>query len=316
MKAIICTKYGPPEVLKITTVPIPKPTENEILVKIMATAVNSADVRIRGLKVEGFMKLVMRLVLGFNKPRKSILGTVFSGIIEHIGTNVNDFKVGDNVFGMTGLKFGTNAEYIVINKNDNVILAPRNATYEEAAAIIFGGQTAIYFLEKAGISKKPDVKVLIYGATGSVGTAAIQIAKSHNAHITAVCSTRGSELMERLGITNVLFYDQGQFEEHRSKYDIVFDAVSKASKKQCKSLLNEDGVFKTVEGMEVASESKRQLEILRELFENGSYDATIDKVFPMDQVKAAHQYVDQGNKKGNVVLRIGKNDTNNLSTLS
>lgn len=310
MKAIICPKYGPPEVLKISTLAKPIPKKNEVLVKIMATTVNSADVRIRGLKVDGLMKLVMRLVLGFNKPRKPILGTVFSGIIEHIGTNVSDFKVGDNVFGMTGLMFGTNAEYIAISEKDNITLAPMNATHEESAAIVFGGQSAIYFLEKGGIAKKPNVKVLIYGATGSVGAAAVQIAKSHNAHITAVCSTRGSKLMERLGITNVLFYDQGQFEEHRSKYDIVFDAVGKASKKQCKSLLKEDGVFKTVEGLEVASESKRQLEILRELFENGCYDATIDKVFPMDQVVAAHHYVDQGGKKGNVVLTIGTNDTN------
>ncbi|ASV31000.1 NAD(P)-dependent alcohol dehydrogenase [Maribacter cobaltidurans] len=305
MKAIICQKYGPPEVLKIVTLPKPIPKDKEVLVKIMATAINSADVRIRGLKVKGIMKLVMRLVIGFNKPRKSILGTVFSGRIEAVGGKVTRFKVGDKVFGMTGLKFGTNAEYITINENKPVVTAPKNATFEESAAIIFGGQSAIYFLEKSGIAKKPNVKVLIYGATGSVGTAAVQIAQSHNADITAVSSTRGTALMEKLGVNKVLFYDQGEFEEHTPKYDIVFDAVGKASKKKCTSLLEKDGIFKTVEGMEVASESISQLEKLKELFETERYHAIIDKVFPMDQVVEAHRYVDQGRKKGNVVLRIG-----------
>lgn len=308
MKAIICPKYGPPEVLKMVEVPMPKPSENEILVKIMATAINSADVRIRGLKVEGFMRFVMRLVIGFNKPRKPILGTVFSGIVESIGTDVSDFNVGDSVFGMTGLKFGTNAEYVIINEKGNVSLAPKNATYEESAAIIFGGQTAIYFLNKAGISKKPNVKVLIYGATGSVGTAAVQIAKSHKAHITAVCSSRGKDLMQSLGVTDVLYYDQGEFDQVDSKFDIVFDAVGKASKKQCKSLLGEGGIFKSVEGLEVAPETREQLEKLKVLFEEGRYNATIDRVFPMDKIVEAHRYVDQGGKKGNVVLTIGNDD--------
>ncbi|RRQ50901.1 NAD(P)-dependent alcohol dehydrogenase [Maribacter algicola] len=305
MKAIICQKYGPPEVLKTVTLPKPVPKDDEVLVKIMATAINSADVRIRGLKVKGIMKLVMRMVIGFTKPRKPILGTVFSGRVEAVGSKVTHFKIGENVFGMTGLKFGTNAEYIVINEKANITLAPMNATHEESAAIIFGGQSAIYFLEKAGIAKKSNIKVLIYGATGSVGTAAVQIAQSHNADITAVCSTRGIAFIEKLGVNKVLFYDQGEFEEHTSKYDIVFDAVGKASKKKCRSLLEKDGVFKTVEGMEVASEARSQLEKLKELFEMEQYDATIDKVFPMDQVIEAHRYVEQGRKKGNVVLLIG-----------
>lgn len=306
MKAIICPKYGGPEVLRIVTIPTPKPKDNEILVKIMATAVNSADVRIRGLKVEGFMKIIMRFVLGFTKPRKPIPGAVFSGVVETIGTKVNTLQVGDKVFGTTGLNFGTNAEYTVIRESGTVIQSPKNASFEEAAAIIFGGQSAIHFLEKAKIKERSNPKVLIYGATGSVGTAAIQIAKSYNADITAVCSTRGSDLMERLGVTDVLFYDQGEFEQLKTKYDIVFDAVGKASKKYCKSLLNEGGVYKTVEGMEVAKETKDQLEVLKDLFERGMYDATIDKVFKMDEVVAAHQYVDQGQKKGNVVLRIAE----------
>lgn len=308
MKAIVCPKYGPPEVLKIITLKKPQPDSNDILIKVMATAVNSADDRIRGLKVNGILKIIMRFVLGFTKPRKPILGTVFSGIVETVGNKVDTFKVGDKVFGTTGLQFGTNAEYIVVKEKGTLIKAPKNASFEEAAAIIFGGQSAIYFLEKARIENKPNAKVLIYGATGSVGTAAVQIAKSYNANITAVCSTRGKDLMERLNVSEIIFYDQGDFDQHTTKYDIVFDAVGKASKKHCKSLLKEGGVFKTVEGLEVASESKEQLEKLKELFEAGRFDAVIDKIFPMDKVVEAHRYVEQGQKKGNVVLRIAQKE--------
>lgn len=148
MKAVICTKYGPPEVLQIQDVPKPTPKNNEILVRIIASAVNSGDVRVRGLAVQGFLKVIMRLVLGFTKPRKPILGVVFSGVVEAVGDKVSRFNVGDKVFGMTGFKFGTHAEYIAINQYSNVLVMPENATYEEAAAIVFGGHTAIYFLTK------------------------------------------------------------------------------------------------------------------------------------------------------------------------
>ncbi|MFH6605091.1 NAD(P)-dependent alcohol dehydrogenase [Maribacter algicola] len=304
MKAIICTRYGPPEVLKIQEIPKPNPKNDEILIKIMASAINSGDVRVRGLKVNGFLKIVMRLMFGFTKPRKPVLGTVFSGIVETIGDNTTRFKVGDEVFGMTGLKFGTYAEYIVLNHNDKVILKPENATFEEAAALPFGGQTAIYFLEKAGIEKISNPEVLIIGATGAVGTAALQIAKYHNAEITAVCSTKGAELVKSLGVSRLILYDKEDFTQSKSKFDIIFDAVGKTSKSQCKKLLKKGGVYKTVGGMEVAAENKKQLEMLKALFEKGEYDATIDRVFPMDKVVEAHRYVDTERKKGNVVLKI------------
>ncbi len=306
MKAVICTKYGPPEVLKIQDIPKPNPKNDEILIKTMASAINSGDVRVRGLKVNGFLKIVMRLMFGINKPRKPVLGTVFSGIVETIGDNVTRFKVGDSVFGMTGLKFGTYAEYIALKENDKVILKPENATFEEAAALPFGGQTAIYFLEKAGIGKKSNPEILIIGATGAVGTAAIQIAKHHNADITVVCSSRGDELVKSLGVSKIILYDKEDFTKSKSKFDIIFDAVGKTSKNQCKKLLKKGGVYKTVGGMEVAAENKRQLEILKALFEKGEYDATIDKIFPMDKVVEAHGYVDTERKKGNVVLRISE----------
>lgn len=304
MKAAICTKYGPPEVLHITMVEKPVPKDNEILVKIIASAVNSGDVRVRGLVVEGFLRIIMRLVLGFTKPRKPILGTVFSGIVEQVGKNVNNFKIGDEVYGLTGFGFGTYAEYICVSDKSVITQKPSNATFEEAAAICFGGQTAYYFLEKAKISEKRNLKVLIYGATGAVGTAAVQIAKYHHAQVTAICSTNGQALVKELGADIIILYDQEDYTKISERFDIIFDAVGKISKKQCKHLLNDGGVFISVASLDTATEEIKQLVFLRELFEQGQYNATIDKIYTIDEIVEAHRYVDTGRKKGNVVLRI------------
>lgn len=306
MKAVICTKYGPPEVLRIDRVQKPVPKDNEMLVKIMASSVNSGDVRVRGLAVEGFLKIVMRFVLGFSKPRKPILGTVFSGIIEQVGKSVKDFKIGDEVFGITGFMFGTYAEYITVSDKSIVTKKPSNATFEEAAAIPFGGQTAIYFLEKAKIAEKTTPKILIYGATGSVGTAAIQIAKHYNAEVTAVCSENGQHLVKELGADKIILYNKEDFTKSPEKFDIVFDAVGKTSKKQCVHLTNKGGNYMTVGGLDVAAERKEQLELLRKLFEKGKYKATIDRTYSIDEIIDAHRYVDTGRKKGNVVLKIAE----------
>lgn len=306
MKAVICTKYGPPEVLQIQDVPKPIPKDSQILVKIVATAVNSGDVRVRALDVKGFMKTVMRFVLGFSKPRKPILGTVFSGIVEQVGKNVSNFKIGDEVYGITGFKFGTYAEYIAVSDKSVVVKKPSNATFEEAAAICFGGQTAYYFLEKANVSKKANLKILVYGATGAVGTAAIQIAKYHNAEVTAVCSEQGKELVKELGADKIILYNKEDYTKTAEKFDIIFDAVGKITKKQCGHLLNHGGIFKSVESFEMASEEIEQLNFLRELFEKGKYKATIDRTYSIDEVVAAHRYVDTGRKKGNVVLKISE----------
>ncbi len=304
MKAVICTQYGSPEVLKIQRVSKPIPKDNQILVKIVATAVNSGDVRVRSLDVQGFMKLIMRLVLGVSKPRKPILGTVFSGIVETVGSKVSRFKAGDKVFGMTGFNFGTYAEYIAVNQNSHVLEMPDNASFEEAAAIIFGGQTAIYFLDKAKIAKKSNKKILIIGATGSVGTAAIQIAKHYKNDITAVCSSKGQELVEELGVTKIILYDKEDFTSRTEKFDIIFDTVGTSTKKQCKKLLNRNGIYKNVNTY--ASEKKQQLQLLKELFEKRSFKAVIDRTFQMDEIIEAHRYVDTGRKKGNIVLRISE----------
>jgi len=305
MKAVICTGYGASEeVLKVIEVEKPTPKDNEVLIKIMASAVNSGDVRVRGLAVKGFLKIIMRFVLGFNKPRKPILGTVFSGVIEQTGKNVKGFKIDDEVFGLTGLKFGAHAEYITLSDKSVIIPKPVNAAFEEAAAILFGGQTAVYFLKKVKISEKANSKILIYGATGSVGTAVIQIAKYYNAQITAVCGEKGQSLVNELGIDDIILYDKEDFTQRQEKFDIIFDAVGKTSKKKCRPLLSKSGRFITVAGLDIAAERKEQLELLQTLFEAGKYSATIDKIYSIDEVVEAHRYVDTGRKKGNVVLKI------------
>lgn len=307
MKAVVCTRYGSPEVLKVVEVKKPIPKDNEVLIRIIASAVNSADVKVRSLNVSGFLKIIMHFVLGFHKPRKSVLGNVFSGIVEQVGKNVKDFSRGDEVYGLTGLKFGAHAEYIALSEKGAVFKKPVNATFEEAAAILFGGETAIYFLEeKAKISERVNPKVLIYGATGSVGIAAIQIAKHFDAQITAVCSKRGQNIVKELGVDNVILYDEEDFTKVTGKQDIVFDAVGKTTKKQCAPLLNNKGCYVTVGGLDSAVERKEQLELLRKLFEAGKHKAMIDKTYSIDEIVEAHRYVDTGRKKGNVVLRIAE----------
>lgn len=304
MKAVICTKYGPPEVLKLTEVEKPVPKHKEILVQIFSSAVNSGDVRVRGLKVKGVLKIVFRFVIGFIKPRRPILGTVFAGIVAETGKGVTQFGRGDKVFGITGFKFGTHAQYTTVPEEGNVILKPVNASFEQAAAILFGGQTAIYFLEKAGIRTMSKPRVLIIGGTGSVGTAAIQIAKYYNADITVVCGSKGVKTVQALGVSTCMVYDKEDFTQCGSTFDIVFDAVGKTTRKQCRHLLRPTGVYKSVAGLEYAVENKEQLFLLRSLFEKGEYDAVIDRVFTIEDIVAAHRYVDTGRKKGNVVLRI------------
>ncbi|REJ81976.1 MAG: NAD(P)-dependent alcohol dehydrogenase [Bacteroidetes bacterium] len=304
MKAVICTKYGPPEVLKIQEVNKPIFKDNEVLVKIISTAVNSGDVRVRGLVADGIMKLIMRLMIGFSKPRKAILGTVYAGVIEDVGINVSKFKKGDKVFGMTAFNFGTHAEYTAVKEKSYISLMPENASFDEAVSLIFGGQTAIYFIDKVRLSEMKSPNVLVIGATGSVGTAAVQIAKFNGAEVTAVCSTKGKDLMEQLGVSNVIFYDLEDFTKQSVQYDFIFDAVGKTDKKQCQALLKENGIYKTVGGFEYASESHEQLEKIKNLYEKGRLKAIIDRKFPLDRIVEAHEYVDTGRKKGNVIINV------------
>ncbi len=303
MKAAICTQYGSPEVIHIQDIPKPVPHKHQILVKVIASTVNSGDVRTRSLDTKGLLKFVMRIVLGWSKPRKPVLGTVFSGIVESVGNKVSQFKPGDKVFGMTGFNFGTHAEYIAVSEKSHVFRMPNNATFEEAAALVFGGQTALYYLDKYKVSEKINPTILILGATGAVGTAALQIANFYNAKVTAVCSSQGYSLVKRLGANKILQYDKESLATHSEKYDFIFDAAGKYTRKQCKHLLIKNGCFISV-SKGYASEKLHQLQQMKELFEKGHLQAVIDKTFCLDEIIQAHHYVDTGHKKGNVVIRI------------
>jgi NADPH:quinone reductase-like Zn-dependent oxidoreductase len=244
----------------------------------------------------------MRFVLGFTKPRNPILGTAFSGVVEQIGKKVKGFHIGDEVFGLTGFKMGAHAEYTTISEKGMITNKPVSATFEEAAAIPLGGHTAIHFLEKTKMKEKANPKVLIYGATGSVGTAAIQIATYYNAQVTAVCSKAGQYLVEELGVMDTVFYEKEDFTKRHDTYDIIFDAVGKTSKKKCTALLKDNSHYVTVAEPNIAVERIEQLELLLTLFENGEYKATIDRTYSLDEIIEAHRYVDTGRKKGNVVI--------------
>jgi NADPH:quinone reductase-like Zn-dependent oxidoreductase len=302
MKAVFCKQYGPPEVLKLGTTSRPQPQPKELLIRVKAAAVNSADVRVRGLDVPGILRLVMRIVLGFFGPRRPILGTVFAGVVEEVGADVTLFQPGDEVYAMTGLRFGAYAEYTTFKEKGVIYRKPKTATFEEAAAIVFGGTTAIHFLTKAKLNTRPGSKVLIYGATGSCGTSAIQLAKFYQAHVTAVCSAAGAALARSLGADVVIDYTKDDFTQAGQQYDVIFDAVGKISKKASAKCLAKQGAFVTVGGMDTAAESKAQLQLLGDLFDRGLLKAVIDKTYALDDIVAAHRYVDTGRKKGNVVI--------------
>jgi len=304
MKTVICTKYGSPEVLQIQEAQKLKYRSNELLIKVMATAVNSADVKVRSLAIKGILKPLMRVVLGFKKPRKPVLGTVYSGIVDDVGDGVTQFKPGDKVFGSTGFHFGTYAEYLSTKESSPVCIMPKSASFEEAAALIFGGQSALYFLEEARLSQRSNQKVLIIGSTGSVGIAAIQIAQYYKAEITAVCSSSSKLLMEELGVENTIFYDREDFRKHPNRYDILFDAVGCTVRKHCSHLLKPGGKFVSVDGLSYATETTAQLEFIKTLFEKGEMKAIIDRTYSLDEIQKAHAYVDTGRKKGNVVIKV------------
>jgi NADPH:quinone reductase-like Zn-dependent oxidoreductase len=309
MKTVICKKYGPPEVLELAELPIPSYKAKECLIRVKATAVNSGDVRVRGLVVSGLQRILMLLVLGFRKPRKPVLGTVFSGIVDEIGEQVTKFKKGDEVFGMTGFQFGSYAEYISIREDSAISLKPKNASFEQAVALVFGGSTADWFLDKYGC-KAGGKKILIYGGTGSVGVAAIQLALHYNNEVTVVCGESGIDLVHSLGIEKdkILTYHSKTLKEDIQKrgvnYDLIFDAVGKTNKEFCLPYLAQNGKFASVEGWEVVSETKEQLELMKELHESGKMKAVIDRTYPLEEIVEAHRYVDSGRKKGNVVVTI------------
>lgn len=301
MKAVICTRYGGPDVLKITDVKKPLPKTGELLVRVMASAVNTADTRTRGLDVAGPMKLAMRLMLGWKSPRQPILGTVFAGIVEE--ANTDQFRKGDRVYGCTsGVSYGCHAELVAVKTDGAVASTPESATFEEAASLLFGGTTALYFLDK--VNPESGQKLLVYGASGAVGTAAVQIGSALGLKVTGAASGANEELVRGLGASDFIDYRNDDFTKKGIRYDIIFDAVGKTSKSKAKPALKPGGSFITVGGASVAKETKAQLERISAWFEQGNLKAVIDRVYDLESAAEAHAYVAKGHKKGNVILKI------------
>ncbi|MBL0153563.1 MAG: NAD(P)-dependent alcohol dehydrogenase [Chitinophagaceae bacterium] len=296
MKAVVYEKYGSPDVLEIRDISKPIPRDNEVLIKIHATSVTAGDWRMR--KADPFLA---RLFNGLFRPKRvKILGFEVAGIIEETGKNVSSFKKGDAVFAFCGLKFSGYAEYTCLPDNELIAIKPSNITFEEAATVPVGGLTALRFLKQSGI-KKGD-QVLIYGASGSVGTFAVQIAKAMGADVTGVCSTANVNLVSQLGAHAVIDYTKEDFTKSGNWYDIVLDAVGKTTKSRCKQVLKPGGRYVTVTGR--PKQNKDDMMVLKELIESGKLVSVIDRTYTLDQIREAHAYVESFRKKGNVAVSV------------
>jgi NADPH:quinone reductase-like Zn-dependent oxidoreductase len=309
MKAIVCTKYGPPDVLQLREVAKPTAKTNEVLIKISATAVTASDCIGRTLNPSPWkpMGLLVGLLVGFKKPRRPIPGLVLAGTIEYAGKKVTRFKVGDEVFAFTvkslmQLRVGTYAEYMCLPEDSLMALKPSNLTYEEAAALPYGGLLALYFLKKGPIQSGQNV--LIYGASGAIGTSAVQLAKHFGATVTGVCSTANVALVQSLGADTVLDYTKEDFTKSGQRYDFILNAVGKRKAQlQCENSLTPNGKHVTVDD-EYTKPHLEDFILLKELAETGQLKPVIDRSYPLEQMVEAHTYVDQGHKKGNVVITV------------
>lgn len=305
MKAVICTSYGPPEVLQFKEIAKPIPGDGEVLIKIHATSAHIGDTRVR--RADPFL---VRLVFGLFGPRKNlILGMEVSGTIEAVGKKVQSFKPGDEVFALAGFGFGGYAEYICLpekvkpgayEKKGLAAIKPANITFEEAATVPAGGLTALKNVQKANLH--PDKKILINGASGSLGTFAIQLAKYYGAEVTAVCSGKNFDLVKSLGADKLIDYTKEDFTKQPEKYDVVYDAVMKSSRGKCKAILKGQGIFLNNDGN--AKVVPEDLDFLKDLIEKEQLKPVLDRTYALEEIVEAHRYVDQGHKKGNVAVRV------------
>lgn len=329
MKAIFHTKYGPPDELQLKHVEKPIPKDNEVLIKIHATTVTTSDCNVRNFTFapESFV-FFARIMFGFKKPRINILGVDLAGEIESVGKNVKRFKKGDQVFGTPGVTMGAHAEYLCMPEKGVLAIKPASMTYKEAAAISLAGNTALYFIRDLG-GVQAGQKILIHGASGAIGTYAVQLAKYYGAEVTGVCSTTNIEMLKSLGADKVIDYTKEDFTKSNERYDYVFGVVGKSTFSQCKCLLKPKGIYlenclelkdmlrmmwtsivggkKIKGGMSV--ESVENLKFFSELFESGKLKPVIDRSYPLEQTAEAFRYVEQGHKKGNVVITIKRNST-------
>lgn len=319
MKAVVAAKYGSPDVLGLVEVEKPTPGDREVLVKVHATTVNVGDTRMRSFTVPAVVWLPARIALGFSKPRNSIFGMELAGEIEAVGKAVKRFQVGDQVIASTmKSNFGAHAEYKCLPEDGAVVTKPTNMSYEDAATLSIGANTALHFLRKGKIGR--GMKVLIIGASGSVGSFAVQLAKHFGAEVTGVCSTANVETVKSLGADQVIDYTQEDYTKCGKTYDIVFDTVMKTSFLRCKDLLANKGYYLTVGPVALsplywmttgkkaiggnAPQTAEQMEFLVELCESERLRPVIDRRYPLERIAEAHRYVDQGHKRGNVVITV------------
>ena len=327
MKAIVCTKYGPPEVLQLKEVARPAPEDNEVLVKVYAATVNRTDCAT--LKARPFF---MRLITGIFRPKRQIPGTEFAGAVETVGKNVTSFKAGDRVFGFNDMGLGSYAQYLTIPEDEGLATIPENTSYEQAAASIEGAHYAYNFIKK--VELKPGQKAVVYGASGAIGSAAVQLLKYFNVQVTAVCSTKNVDLVKSLGADKVIDYMNEDFTKDKDKYDFVFDAVGKSSFAKFRPLLKSGGVYissdlgymaqnmflpfitpvikplignkKTI--FPFPTDIRGSVLLVKKLIEAGKFKAVIDRKYPLEQIVEAYRYVESGQKTGNVVIIVEHDD--------